>query len=42
MANHDIDWVPKAHMCFESLNFTVTTEGKLDRALATQPPRHRH
>ena len=37
MANHDISWVPGAHMRFESLDFIITVGGELALAqLATQ------
>jgi hypothetical protein len=38
MASHGISWVPRAHVHFESLDFTITTEGELVRALASQSP----
>jgi hypothetical protein len=38
MAKHDIDWTPSAHVCFRSLDFIVTTEGELARALTPQTP----
>jgi hypothetical protein len=34
MASHGISWVLGAHMCYGSLDFVVTTEGELVRALA--------
>ena len=38
MANHNISWVPGAHMHFEDLDFVVTTEGELAHApTAVQP-----
>jgi hypothetical protein len=39
MASHGIDWTPGAHVCFGSLDFIITMEGKLVQALAPiQPP----
>ena len=32
MANHDISWVPGAHMRFGSLDFIITVEGEFVRA----------
>jgi hypothetical protein len=41
MASYDIDWTPGALVRFESLDFVVTTEGELVRALTpVQPPPH--
>ena len=35
MANHDISWVPGAHVCFENLDFIITVGGELVQAHAT-------
>ena len=32
MANHNVSWVPGAHMRFESLDFIITVGGELVRA----------
>ena len=32
MANHDVSWVPGAHVRFESLDFVITVGGELVRA----------
>jgi hypothetical protein len=34
MASHDIDWPPGVHVCFGSLDFIITMEGKLVQAIA--------
>ena len=34
MAGHGVSWVPDAHVLFRSLDFFVTAEGELARALA--------
>jgi hypothetical protein len=38
MASHDANWTPGAHVRFGSLDFIVTNEGELVRALAPQTP----
>jgi hypothetical protein len=38
MASHSISWVPRAHVHFGSLDFTITIEGEMVRALAPQSP----
>ena len=35
MANHNVSWVLGAHVCFGSLDFILTVEGKLERAHTT-------
>ena len=35
MANHDISWVPGAHVRFSDLDFIVTVEGELALAYLT-------
>ena len=40
MASHGVSWVSGAHVCFESLDFIVATEGELTRApIPVQLPR---
>ena len=34
MASHGVSWVSDTHVCFGSLDFFVTVEGELARALA--------
>jgi hypothetical protein len=39
MASHSISWISGVHVCFRTLDFVITTEGELVRALApTKPP----
>jgi hypothetical protein len=38
MASHDIVWTSGAHVRFKSLDFIVTAEGELARALVPQAP----
>ena len=40
MASHDVSWVPNAHVCFDNLDFIVTTEGELVQAPAVVQPLH--
>ena len=34
MANHNVSWVPGAHVCFGSLDFAITVGGELLRVHA--------
>jgi hypothetical protein len=39
MASHSISWIPGVHVRFRTLDFVITMEGELVRALApTKPP----
>ena len=40
MASHGISWVPGAHVRFGDLDFIVTEEGELARALVVVQPLH--
>ena len=40
MANHNLSWVPGAHVCFGDLDFIVTAEGELAMAPAAARPLH--
>ena len=38
MASHGVNWVSGAHVCFENLDFIITTEGELVQVPATVQP----
>jgi hypothetical protein len=40
MASHDMIWVSGVHVRFGNLNFFITTEGELARALTPIQPLH--
>jgi len=40
MASHGISWVPGAHVRFGDLDFIITAEGELTRALVVVQPFH--
>ena len=40
MASHGVNWVSGAHVCFENLDFIITTEGELVQVPATVQPLH--
>ena len=40
MANHNVSWVPGAHVRFRDLNFIITTKGGFMQAPAAIQPLH--
>jgi len=40
MASHNVSWVPGTHVRFGNLDFIVTMEGELVRALIIVQPLH--